>query len=1058
MFKKLQHHEFPLQGSDWEDMQKRLDEGTPSERKPIISFFTLKNFIAMSILSLLIAAIYSLWQPVQHIEKQAVVPKITQDTLPAKSHEKQNKTFSPTKKRKLKSKKTLPFSAEKQTLLPAKTLDKLPDFQGKLNAFNQQMQFEKVYLQVDRTLYKPDEDVWFSMYLRDANTLLPSQQSQVLYVDLLSPNGNVQETKTYLVLDGQAAGDFHLPASLKGGIYKIRAYTNWMKNTNDAFEREITLQAVVLPNLNMKLEFERKAYSSNDEVVAKFDANTLENKPLRNKNIDFKVSFAGNILLSGKAKTDENGRALVKFTLPDSLQSNDALLNITTPYNGQTEAISRAVPIVLNKIDLQFLPEGGEFVNTFNNNIGFKAIDEFGKPADVEGVVKNAKGETITRFKSFHDGMGAFDFSPSQNEKYSVFITKPEGIKTEYALPESSQKGAILRVTQKKDYLDVSVATKDSDFETAYLVVQMNGKVLHEQIVKNNTDAVKTLEINTSDFPMGVASVTLFDKNNQARNERLVFLNRHKALNINIVANKEKYAPREKVSLNVKVTDDKGKPVKGNFSLAVGDDTQLTFADDKEGHILSALLLENDLKGKIEEPNFYFDEKEEKSLAALDYLMLTQGWRKMDWKKVMEEKALLVENYQFQNEKTLFTGRILDKKTKKPVSGYSFISYPNYLHFTTDEYGYIAFFSTEINNQIYLFSGDQKIYLDEEKDFTFYSDGYNLFDEKGHIASFISEPANNYTSTGQIVGKVQDIDENPISNCEIKIYQKGKLKRHTFSDRNGIYVFNLPSGDYDLIFKHQTIGNVKHEKKYLLSAQTLSFVTIFPNHLGRFNMTTENTNNLNECQLSGKITDVYTNVLGATITLYKNGEQLNTLYSYTDGNYFIQIKENGLYDIEFSYNGLKTQRFSKVKLLLGQKQTINAVLNEEDATELEEVVVKYNYAALKKSSSISQSMTFIERQKVSVGNLFKSKKSAGNKDVAVGNTVKPNSNIKLNYDTQSFGEDEILKDIGVGNVSLPSKPVVIKKDNTTSGSLITSDQITNLPTRKVSEKIGRAHV
>ena len=34
--------------------------------------------------------------------------------------------------------------------------------------------------------------------------------------------------------------------------------------------------------------------------------------------------------------------------------------------------------------------------------------------------------------------------------------------------------------------------------------------------------------------------------------------------------------------------------------------------------------------------------------------------------------------------------------------------------------------------------------------------------------------------------------------------------------------------------------------------------------------------------------------------------------------------------------------------------------------------------------------------------------------------------IKLNYDTQSFGEDEILKDIGVGNVSLPLKSTLIQ--------------------------------
>ncbi|MEK7256343.1 MAG: hypothetical protein AAB316_16435, partial [Bacteroidota bacterium] len=114
--------------------------------------------------------------------------------------------------------------------------------------------------------------------------------------------------------------------------------------------------------------------------------------------------------------------------------------------------------------------------------------------------------------------------------------------------------------------------------------------------------------------------------------------------------------------MTVKVTDERGVPMPGQFSLAVADDNLLTFADDKQGHILSHLLLESELKGKVEEPNFYFEPKEKHpgkdERLALDYLMLTQGWRRVSWEGLMYEPVALVE---FDGERFVTNGEVVDK-------------------------------------------------------------------------------------------------------------------------------------------------------------------------------------------------------------------------------------------------------------------------------------------------------------------------------------------------------------------------------------------------------------
>ena len=124
---------------------------------------------------------------------------------------------------------------------------------------------------------------------------------------------------------------------------------------------------------------------------------------------------------------------------------------------------------------------------------------------------------------------------------------------------------------------------------------------------------------------------------------------------------KEQYLPREKVKMNIEVKDDKGNPIQGQFAVGVVDDKLLSFADDKQGNMLAYLLLESDLKGEIEEPNFYFEDKKEhpekNQLLALDHLMMTNGWRRFTWKTNQE----LFAGINYPNERAVLGGIVVDQ-------------------------------------------------------------------------------------------------------------------------------------------------------------------------------------------------------------------------------------------------------------------------------------------------------------------------------------------------------------------------------------------------------------
>ncbi len=569
--------------------------------------------------------------------------------------------------------------------------DIITDIKKKLTAYHEALPEDRVYMHFDKPFYEPGETIWFSAYVRDGQSMKASKKSDIVHVEFLNPKGTVDKRINIIAKNGMAAGDFSLDKEALGGLYKVRAYTNWMKNegADNVFEKDLQVQDVVLPNLKMKLNFEKKAFGAGDEVVAKLELNTNENKPLSNYKIKFVANLDGEKLLDKAEVTDEDGIKYIKFNLPTKLTTNDGLLNVMIDYNGSTESVSRSIPIVLNNINFTMYPEGGD-------TVAFRALNEFGKPADVEGIVINSKGATVATLASFHQGMGAFDITPLTGEQYRVKITKPEGITDTYSLPGSLKRGYVMHVDNSTAG-EVSVNVATTETEELSLIAQVRGKAYYSTVI-NAKKGNNKIVFPTENFPIGVAQITLFDSKGIARSERLAFVNKDKQLNITVETDKEKYLPREKVKMNIFVKDERGLPMPAHLSLSVVNDQLLSFADDKSGNILSQLLLQQDIKEKVEEPAFYFDEKEAKSTQALDYLLMTSGWRRFTWEKLMENDAPAIS---YVGERAIVSGTVMDAYTAKPVANAK-IKVPGGVEVQADENGKFTMKKLDLSSPVTL--------------------------------------------------------------------------------------------------------------------------------------------------------------------------------------------------------------------------------------------------------------------------------------------------------------------------------------------------------------------
>lgn len=525
---------------------------------------------------------------------------------------------------------------------------------------------EKTYIQTSHVFYKPGETMDFKIYVVEASDNRPAKFSRVVNFEMTDPGGSVIRKSKHEVNNGHAEGSVYFDEGMKGGIYKLKAYTDWMRNEEgkNTFQKEITLQKIVSPRILMKLDFPKKGYGAGDEVSAGFSIRSLSGLPIPFYEGHYTVLQEGKTVSEGKLLTDKEGKSLLKFHLPEVLNSTDALLYITVNFDGFTESISRNIPVVLNNIEVKFMPEGGTFINGIRQNIAFKILDESGNPVDATLGIYN-QHQKIAEVQAYHFGMGSFLLQPEKGETYYAKIIKPENISKIYPLPLAGDRGIVLNVEKE----DGKVILKINTLEAENVTIKGNfrGKeVFSRPAVLNKGE--NSVELPEKDFPAGICRFTVEESGNPLA-ERIVFANEDRRMQLKIEPSKKNYLPREKVTLSIETTDENGVPVPANLAMAVVDDKLWTYADDKQNHILSWLLLDSELHGKIEKPQFYFDKKEQKAKNSLDLVMLTNGYRYFELLPDITGNG----KYRYLPEKRNPVYGIVEDENKKPVKAEVFL-------------------------------------------------------------------------------------------------------------------------------------------------------------------------------------------------------------------------------------------------------------------------------------------------------------------------------------------------------------------------------------------------
>lgn len=494
---------------------------------------------------------------------------------------------------------------------------------------------KRTYIMTDKPLYQPGETIWFRADLRATSTLQGGAPVG-LTMTLTSPRGSIVAQKRVLAQGGLARNDFKLPDEIDGGEYTLALIAD--DGTQD--QKQLVINTYQAPRLQKTLEMLRKAYGEGDTVAAAIEIKRATGEPFADKDLTGIITIDDAELPRIKLKTDKEGKTTARFALPAKLARGDGLLTIMADDGGVTESVQKRIPIVMKKLDLAVFPEGGDLVDGVPGRVYFMAKTTLGKPADIEGKVIDKKtGATVGEFSSVHDGMGRFELTPATDTQYQVVVTKPVGITTRVDLPMGKPGGCVIRSVDQKSADTLRVGAICNTARKLQVEAVLREKRLASGSFDVGANVPTLVELPIAPHTQGVVQLTLFSSTNEPLSERLVFHGMGSGLQISMTTENKAYSPRDPVKLKIKTTDASGKPVKANIGVAVVDETVLAYADDKSGNLLSRLLLEQELgatkENPIEDPKYYFGDKPD-AAAALDALLATRGYRRFEWRPVIE--------------------------------------------------------------------------------------------------------------------------------------------------------------------------------------------------------------------------------------------------------------------------------------------------------------------------------------------------------------------------------------------------------------------------------------
>ncbi len=520
------------------------------------------------------------------------------------------------------------------------------------------------HLMTDRPMYRPSEAIRFRSLTLERFSLKPAQEDLHLVYRLLGPNQQeiaklegatlVRDANNQPIegpdkkpLRGLGAGEFTLPADAPGGQYTLTV--SEAQNRFPPEKRAVLVSQWQMPRMNKELKFHRSSYGPDEVVEVEAQAKRVEGgAPLGGQPVQVRATVDSRLVYAAPLQTNAEGKIRVTFKLPPAERVPHGIGTVSVEFNDGAgpETIVRPIPIVLNKLFIEFFPEGGDLVAGVKNRVYFDVKNTLAKPAELKGHIVDQAGTRVAEVETLHDdqeeginqGEGAFTFVPAAGKRYELKIDTPIGIQGKHPLPVVKSEGVVLHLTKSVAGPTIDAEVTSADKQRLLMVAgYCRGRLIDQRQIVASAGKPAAVTLKTEPSVSGVYRVTVYEvagKGEQAqflpRAERLTFRKATERLEVALDNRKQEYAPGDRVALKLKSTNEKKEKTPAVALVSVVDLSVFKLADDKTERAMPTHFL---LTTEIRKPEDLENAdvllgSHPKAEAALDLLLGTQGWRR----------------------------------------------------------------------------------------------------------------------------------------------------------------------------------------------------------------------------------------------------------------------------------------------------------------------------------------------------------------------------------------------------------------------------------------------
>jgi len=478
-----------------------------------------------------------------------------------------------------------------------------------------------LFVHFDKNVYTNNEEVYFTGYLiKAANTNI--NKHQILAVCLVRDLDTAVIAHDKFIMDkGLSFGSLTIPDSILTGNYHFLAYTDVLNNGMPVaiFNQAITIKTNIDPPFKASLKVVGANKGTNEQQVLLAVTST------DNRFLPKPTSIAYSYGMQKKsAKTDASGQCLINIKSQNNLA--DPNLYVHLKNDKDSTFISLPLPELQNRASVKFYPEGGNLVNGLPGYIGWEVKDQHRMPMALKAILYR-NNNAIDTIETSSYGIGKFLLVPFKDAKYSLKLIHSEFKDSVYFLPNAIDNG--LNITLKNALANDTLSLTISSYSTKKLNILLhNFQESFEDIPFEMTTARNNIKIPLSQVPKGLTTLTILDSLYRPLAERLFFAHYNANDRIDVRTDKQVYQQREKINLNLKLTNDSI----GLVSIACVQENRIE--QKKATDIESYTYLNNELN----EMPIVLKGTAYKETDYLNQVLLIKGWRRYTWQDLKQVK------------------------------------------------------------------------------------------------------------------------------------------------------------------------------------------------------------------------------------------------------------------------------------------------------------------------------------------------------------------------------------------------------------------------------------